>query len=516
MFRKSDPIHISKTRKNLQKSRKLIIFFSSQKWIKENVQWHDDGTMSYSTRKEFSFVPELSVGDHSKDQITLANVPAISAMYQNRYASWFTKWGIEQVLSNLLGHSMYITRTPEEFVWGYHEPLFDLAKTYMPAGSAPPSNNFGFFVGKNQSQNLPSYTMHTGEGSPYDLSKISSYNGSEYLKIWNGKQCNKVQGSDGATFNPYIQRQEQLWFFNDQLCRSMPLVFDSQVKSGELPGYRFVPHDNVFKIDFDKYPENECFCDGEELCDMIGDGMFAVSKCQFNAPIILSWPHFLHANQTFFDKIQGWEPAETEKHGFYFDIQPITGTTLSAKARIQINLALQHSDSFSGLQEIQDTILPLLWFEEGLDELGDELKDELAKAALDPPLYKNYLFYILVGVALTTTCMGMTTFTRCCLNWRNKRFNERQFISEHKIREIISTTNAAGNKPNGLQNFKRGHAHNPSQGSGKFLLESEDSSKQHSRNSSTGSQPTFVAEENERLLQIVPTPKIIQNDQRSA
>ena len=215
--------------------------------------------------------------------------------------------------------------------------------------------------------------------------------------------------------------------------------------------------------------------------------------------------------------ITGWEPAETEKHGFYFDIQPITGTTLSAKARIQINLALQHSDSFSGLQEIQDTILPLLWFEEGLDELGDELKDELAKAALDPPLYKNYLFYILVGVALTTTCMGMTTFTRCCLNWRNKRFNERQFISEHKIREIISTTNAAaGNKPNGLQNFKRGHAHNPSQGSGKFLLESEDSSKQHSRNSSTGSQPTFVAEENERLLQIVPTPKIIQNDQRSA
>ena len=261
--------------------------------------------MSYSTRKEFSFVPELSVGDHSKDQITLANVPAISAMYQNRYASWFTKWGIEQVLSNLLGHSMYVTKTPEEFVWGYHEPLFDLAKTYMPAGSAPPSNNFGFFVGKNQSQNLPSYTMHTGEGSPYDLSKISSYNGSEYLKIWNGKQCNKVQGSDGATFNPYIQRQEQLWFFNDQLCRSMPLVFDSQVKSGELPGYRFVPHDNVFKIDFDKYPENECFCDGEELCDMIGDGMFAVSKCQFNAPIILSWPHFLHANQTFFDKIEG-------------------------------------------------------------------------------------------------------------------------------------------------------------------------------------------------------------------
>merc|ERR1711935_811372 len=40
---------------------------------------------------------------------------------------------------------------------------------------------------------------------------------------------------------------------------------------------------------------------------------------------------------------------------------------------------------------------------------------------------------------------------------------------------------------NQLANFRKGHAHNPSQGSGKFLLESEDSSRHHSRNSSTGS-----------------------------
>ena len=63
--------------------------------------------------------------------------------------------------------------------------------------------------------------------------------------------------------------------------------------------------DDVFKMDFEKYPENKCFCEGEDLCDLIGDGMFAVSKCQFNAPIILSWPHFLDANQTFFEKVEG-------------------------------------------------------------------------------------------------------------------------------------------------------------------------------------------------------------------
>ena len=223
------------------------------------------------------------------------------------------------------------------------------------------------------------------------------------------------------------------------------------------------------------------------------------------------------------DVITGWEPADADKHGFYFDIQPITGTTLSTKARIQINLAVQHSNDFSGLADVNDTILPLLWFEEGLDELGDELKDKLAEAALDPPVYKNYLFYILVGVALTTSCMGMTTFCRCCLNWRNKRFNQRKLLSEHKIREIIGGNPSQGINKNQLTNFKKGHTQHPSQGSGKFLLESEDSSKQHSRNSSTGSQPTFVVnanptevgntEENERLLQV---PNIIIHDQRSA
>jgi len=89
---------------------------------------------------------------------------------------------------------------------------------------------------KNESKDLPLYTMYTGEGNPYNLSKISLFNGRDSLGVWNGETCNKVHGSDGATFNPYIQEEETLWFFNDQLCRSMPLVFKETVMSRNLPG----------------------------------------------------------------------------------------------------------------------------------------------------------------------------------------------------------------------------------------------------------------------------------------
>jgi hypothetical protein len=101
----------------------------------------------------------------------------------------------------------------------------------------------------------------------------------------------------------------------------MPLVFDKEVTSSDLPGYRFVPRSDVFTTPRTS-PENECFCADEPLCDGIGDGMFAVSKCQMDAPIVLSWPHFLHANSSFQEAVHGLNPDKV-KHGFYFDIQQV-------------------------------------------------------------------------------------------------------------------------------------------------------------------------------------------------
>ena len=51
--------------------------------------------------------------------------------------------------------------------------------------------------------------------------------------------------------------------------------------------------------------------------------MFAVSKCQMDAPIVLSWPHFLHANSSFLKAVDGLNPDQ-DKHGFYFDIQQVS------------------------------------------------------------------------------------------------------------------------------------------------------------------------------------------------
>ena len=67
----------------------------------------------------------------------------------------------------------------------YQETLFEIAKHTMP--DPPPFNQFGFFLTKNASkeEDLGLYTMYTGEGDPYKLATIASYNGHTNLgKDW--------------------------------------------------------------------------------------------------------------------------------------------------------------------------------------------------------------------------------------------------------------------------------------------------------------------------------------------
>lgn len=464
-----------------------------QKWIKENVVWHANGTMSYQTRKIFTFMPELSVGDHRKDIITTLNVPVLSAYYQMRAANFITVWGLDTVIYSL-EYDPWVRKTPEELIWGYDEPLFVMAKESLP--NPPPFSKFGFFTKKNNSDDLATYTMHTGINNPYDLSKISLFNGKSHLKFWKTSKCNLVQGSDGATFNPYISRNDTLWFFNDQLCRSIPLVFDKEVTSRNLPGYRFKPRDDVYKSRVN-YPENDCYCTDKDLCNMIGDGMFDVSSCQFDAPIILSWPHFLGANSSFRNAVSGMRP-DPDRHGFWFDIQQTTGTTLSAKARIQINMAIKKLDTFETVSKIDDIIVPIMWFEEGLDELGSELIDVIGQAVIHPPIYKNYIFCIFLGMGVSTLIITIVAMVRLILNKRCRCNRESTLVQVRSILHEGGHLGGGGGGGGGQKEAEDDGVSAPMlpDTSSDYTTSTESSrvtTANHSRNSSTGSSPNYSA-----------------------
>ena len=94
---------------------------------------------------------------------------------------------IEAKLSNLKTGSDLKTSPLKR----YDEPLFHAAKL---TEEAPPFTDFALFLKKNSSleADLPMYTMYTGEGDPYKLATIQSFNGVEEMDHWNASECNKV------------------------------------------------------------------------------------------------------------------------------------------------------------------------------------------------------------------------------------------------------------------------------------------------------------------------------------
>lgn len=220
-----------------------------------------------------------------------------------------------------------------------------------------------------------------------------------------------MHGSDGAAFNPYIKKGETLWFFNDQLCRAMPLVYAQTVQHKGLPGLRFQPREDVF-MSSKNFSQNSCFSGPEYE---VGDGVFDVRVCQYDTPIVLSWPHFLHAEEKYQEAVEGLNP-DPSSHGFWFDIQQVTGTTLSAKARIQINMSVKKLEMFEALSSINDTLIPILWFEEGIDELGDDIIDVLKGAALEPDQWHQYILYCLMGLVSTMTILCLVALGKLLAN----------------------------------------------------------------------------------------------------
>ena len=75
----------------------------------------------------------------------------------------------------------------------------------------------------------------------------------------------------------------------------------------------------------------------------------------------------------------------------------MTGTTLSAKARFQINMNVPKLERYSDLRNINSTVIPILWLEEGIDELGPEIVGVLKQAVIEPTEWKRVILYVWTG-----------------------------------------------------------------------------------------------------------------------
>ena len=294
----------------------------------------------------------------------------------------------------------FVNVTVADILWGSENPLLDLSAGMFKdrPDLLYPCKKFGIFMGKNGT--YPGLmTAKTGIKDQFeDIGRVVAFQEKSLcqdkfeakftkLKFWKGDQCNAIKGTDGSAFPPDISRNQTLYLFNRDLCRSIPLVFQEDVTSSTVPGYRFAPPEDIFDP---ANPDNACFnmANGEVQTPK---GIFNMSACQYGSPIMMSWPNFFQADQSLRNAVEGLKPDPT-KHQFFMDIQPKLGVALKAQARSQINVQMYKMegvevelDGVNVIKGLRDMIFPVLWFESGIEGINDEHTLDLLHKAIYLP-----------------------------------------------------------------------------------------------------------------------------------
>nr|Q9GPH7.1 RecName: Full=Sensory neuron membrane protein 1; Short=SNMP1-Msex [Manduca sexta]AAG49366.1 sensory neuron membrane protein 1 [Manduca sexta] len=216
---------------------------------------------------------------------------------------------------------------------------------------------FSLFGLKNHTVDSRVVTVKRGIKNVMDVGQVVAMDGAPQLEIWND-HCNEYQGTDGTIFPPFLTQKDRLQSYSADLCRSFKPWFQKTTYYRGIKTNHYIANMGDFAND----PELNCFCETPEKCPP--KGLMDLTKC-VKAPMYASMPHFLDADPQMLENVKGLNPDMNE-HGIQIDFEPISGTPMMAKQRVQFNMELLRVEKIEIMKELPGYIVPLLWIEGGL------------------------------------------------------------------------------------------------------------------------------------------------------
>ncbi|XP_023143892.1 lysosome membrane protein 2a isoform X2 [Amphiprion ocellaris] len=368
---------------------------------RENVTFLENGTKLYALNpKTFVFVPEKSAGNPEVDIIRTVNIPYVAVLSELSSYSFLLRTFVSMYM-NSLGIEMFMTRTVHEVLWGFKDPLLSKIHSMKPEVD----EYFGLMWKKNGTHE-GEFVFHTGEENYLDYGKIDTWNGLREMSWWSSNQSNMINGTDGAVFHPLINRNELLYIFAADLCRSIHLAYVKDVEVKGIQAYRFAPPSDVLMSPKDN-PTNAGFC--VPAGDCLGTGVLKVSVCREGAPIVVSFPHFYQADPVYINAVDGLSPNK-EEHETYLDLQPTTGVPIRACKRAQLNIILKRVPGFPKTRFINETIFPIMFVNETAT-IDDDSAAQMRTLLLIVTLVSNFPLLI-VGMGIILLLVLVVLFCR--------------------------------------------------------------------------------------------------------
>lgn len=400
IFDVQNPDDVAKNSSKIKVKQRGPYTYRVRYLAKENItQDNEDHTVSFVQPNGAIFEPSLSVGTED-DNFTVLNLAVAAAphIYQNSF--------VQVVLNSLMKKSkstMFQTRSLKELLWGYKDPFLSLVPY-------PISTTVGVFYPYNDTADGV-YKVYNGKDNISKVAIIESYKGKRNLSYW-PSYCDMINGTDAASFPPFVEKSRTLRFFSSDICRSIYAVFGSEIDLKGIPVYRFVLPANAFASPLQN-PDNHCFCTEKVISNNCTSyGVLDIGKCKEGKPVYISLPHFLHASPDVSEPIEGLHPNEDE-HKTYLDVEPITGFTLQFAKRLQVNILVKPARKIEALKNLKRPyIVPILWLNETAT-IGDE-KAEMFKTQVTGKIkLLGTVEMALIGIGVVMFVAFMISYCAC-------------------------------------------------------------------------------------------------------
>ncbi|KAK9875890.1 hypothetical protein WA026_009677 [Henosepilachna vigintioctopunctata] len=404
-----------------------------------------EDTLAYSPLAKFYFnANKTGVGLSQDDEVTIlhpvivgaistavesspALLPILTKAIKSIFRDPKTIYLTDKV-RNILFDGMLINCSVTDFAG---KAVCSQLKSQLPGIKEVEKNILRFSLFGSRNDTLGKRTVvKRGIKNSKDLGLLVEYDGMKKLDMYDSKECNSFQGTDGWIFPVGLPIGEDLKAFSGELCRNI------KIKYVQPEPYKGVPTD-LYEGDLGDQrndPDEKCYCPSPKKC--MDKGLYDLTKCM-GVPIIASLPHFLKCNESYLEGVEGLHP-NASLHSLNLLFARELGAPTMAMKRMQLNFLIKPNPKVPIMNNVTEVLHPFLWLEEGI-----VLKGKLLKKIQSIFMIKK--LNVVVRWFLVVACLGGIGGS-VYLYYKNK--DKGVITPIHMINKFI------GNDNDNVENFK--------------------------------------------------------------
>ncbi|KAJ8718765.1 hypothetical protein PYW07_016321 [Mythimna separata] len=323
--------------------------FQEYRWYVDLEMSEDGKSMGMTPRVRSEFVPEASIA-HPKDvNLTLPNLPFLSAVaFLSNYPSFIG--ASFNLLAAQMGAKPIINMNVHDYLWAYNDPLLSLCNSLAPG--LVYFEHFGLL--DRLYENETDYRIVVG-ATNQDRFKIKSVKRVRHIHTDSNYNVESEitfneDTYEGGGYPPLLTPEVPINLYRLGICRTWHLDYIGSRIMEEYGGEALVYTisnrtflNNVNPITLKTYP----------------DGLMDFSQCYYGLPFVISKTRFLDSDPKLLDRIDGAKPDRNE-HVNEFVIDRKAGIAFQTRMAMQLSLMLDDLSFNRRTKVMSNSVIPVV------------------------------------------------------------------------------------------------------------------------------------------------------------